>query len=292
MAHTMTDSLENDVASILGAELTALGYPPANAIPWRERYCQRFNLKKRMVEARPRAIHAAQGIVVPAGLQAGYDMVVTKLQNGTDVRPYLSTRLARINFRDEMLNDWGILHFHLGTVVQGNGFVDRTGDLLFARIEPDHAYLLGVGNHAHFSNQVLVQALVDNWPDAMARFEQPNILDVWSGATDAEIKELRTIGGTIPVRAASGKFYMGLGGGGMTLGRWPIGAAMGANRVMKMIRSVRSHTKSQLEKIATDLEAAGHAVPDNLNFSLRKDGNSLVLSETSTNADITTLKAI
>ena len=214
MPHTMTDSLESDYASILGSELTALGYPPANGTPWRELFLRRFNLKKRMVSATPRTLHTAAGIVVPPALQAGYTSVTEKLRDGVDVRPHLSRRLADINFKDELLNDWGILHFHLGTVLEGDGFMARTGPLLFARIDPQDAYLLGVGTHAHFSSQALVQTLVDTWPGAMARHEQPDILDVRFPATDAEIRELRKIGVTAPVRASNGTFYLGLGGGG------------------------------------------------------------------------------
>jgi hypothetical protein len=292
MPHTMADSLETDYASILGGALTALGYPPANGTPWRELLLRRFNLKKRMVSATPRTLHTAAGIVVPPELQAGYNLVTEKLQNGADVRPHLSRKLAEINFKDELLNDWGILHFHLGTVLEGDGFMTRTGPLLFARIDPQNAYLLGVGTHAHFSSQVLVQTLVDIWPDAMAQYEQPDILDVRFPVTDAEIKKLRKIGVTAPVRASSGKYYLGLGGGGMTFGRWPVEGAMHTNRMTKRIRHLRRYARDHLEGIATALEVAGHAVPEILNFSLRKVGDALVMSETSTNVDIESMHDI
>jgi hypothetical protein len=292
MPHTMTDTLETDYASILGAELTALGYPPANGNSWRELFLRRFNLKKRLVSATPRTLHTAPGIVVPPELQAGYNSVIEKLQTGFDVRPHLSRKLAEINFKDRLLNDWGILHFHLGTVLNGDGFMARTGDLLFARIDSQDAYLLGVGTHAHFSDQLLVQTLVDNWPDDMARYEQPNILDVQFQATDEEIKILRRIGATAPVRASNGKFYLGLGGGGMTFGGWPVEGAMRANQMAKVIRSLRWHTRDHLEAIATALGTAGHAVPKTLNFSLRKVGDVLVMSETSTNKDIRSVRSL
>ena len=166
----------------------------------------------------------------------------------------------------------------------------RTGPLLFARIDPQDAYLLGVGTHAHFSSQVLVQTLVDTWPHAMARYEQPDILDVQFPATDTEIKRLRTIGVTAPVRASNGKFYLGLGGGGMTFRRWPVEGAMQANRMTKQIRHLRDYARDHLDSIATALRVAGHAVPEVLNFSLRKTGDALVMRETSTNVDIRSMR--
>ena len=292
MPHTMTDSLESDYTSILVDELTALGYAPANGTPWRELFLRRFNLKKRMIPVRPRALHTAAGVVVPPALQAGYDLVTQKLRDGVDVRPHLSRKLAEITFKDDLLNDWGILHFHLGTVLEADGFMGRTGPLLFARIDREDAYLLGVGTHAQFSSQVLVQRMVDTWPGAMARYEQPGILDLQFPTTDAEIKKLRKIGVTAPVRASNGRFYLGLGGGGMTLGRWPAGGAMRANRMTKAIRHLRWHARDNLEGIAAALEAAGHAVPENLNFSLRKTGDLLVMRETSTNVDIKSVREI
>ncbi len=283
----MTDTLEADLATILNAELTGLGYPSAPGTPWRELYYQRFNLKKRLVEARPRTVHVVPGIVVPPELQAGYEMVRAKLQNGEDVRPHLSRKLKEVDFRDAMLNDWGIIHFHLGTVLQGDGFMVRSGPLLFAKIEPNDAYLLGVGTHADFTTQALVQTLVDHFPAAMARYAHPNIIDVELAATDDEIKKLRRIGATTPVRAADGTFYMGLGGGGMSLTGWPTAAVIEANKLQKALNFLPRELNRKLETIATNLENQGKVVPDNLNFSFRRDGADLVLTETNTDVIVT-----
>ena len=75
----------------------------------------------------------------------------------------------------------------------------RTGPLLFAKIDSNDAYLLGVGTHANFTTQALVQLLVDNFPAAMARYELPGILNVWGTLTDDEIANAE-IGMTVRVR--------------------------------------------------------------------------------------------
>jgi hypothetical protein len=286
MPHTMTDTFDADWTTILANELTLLGYPPAAGESSRTLSLRYYNLKMRLVDQRPRQLLDAHGIVVPADVQAGYDLLRTKLTNGDDLRPHLSTRLSDIDFRDGLLSDWGILHFHLGTVLQATGFIDRTGPLLFARIEPDRAYILGVGTHHDFSRQRLVDTLAANWPDMMAQFELPNVLGMQFAATDAEIAAMRRVGITPIVQATNGRFYQGIGGG-LTMSRWPTYAMSETNKKVKMIRYIRNIARSNLEVIAARLTDRGHTVPHNMHFTLHRGvGNQIILTENNTGVDV------
>ena len=63
-----------------------------------------------------------------------------------------------------------------------------------------------------------------------------------------------------------------------------------ANRMTRQIRHLRGYARDHLDGIATALHAAGHAVPEILNFSLRKTGNALMMSEASTKVDIESVR--
>jgi hypothetical protein len=53
--------------------------------------------------------------MVPARLAAGEQAFLTAVVAGDNLRPYQNTRLAKADFDDGLLNDFGIQHFHLGT---------------------------------------------------------------------------------------------------------------------------------------------------------------------------------
>lgn len=57
------------------------------------------------------------------------------------MKPYLSTRINDPDYADLMFYDWGVFHFHLGTKPhpKHNGFIKRTGELLFAITEQSTA---------------------------------------------------------------------------------------------------------------------------------------------------------
>lgn len=51
----------------------------------------------------------------PSELQFGLDLVMTNIEQGVDLGPYLSKKIADLDYDDDLLNDWGVHHLHLGT---------------------------------------------------------------------------------------------------------------------------------------------------------------------------------
>ena len=174
-----------------------------------------FNLFRRLIEPRPRAVHVAPTLICPAELEAGFVNVKKKISEGTDLRPHLSTALAKLDYNDSLLNDWGLHHLHLGTRPLKNGFVQRTGPLLFARFEPDNAYLLAVAAHGAWTNADFIDCLHAYWPEVVRRWRRPNLS---SRITEAQRKALRAKHANATVAARDGTVYLPPGGGMMTSG--------------------------------------------------------------------------
>lgn len=89
-----------------------------------------------------------------------------KVRNGEDLTPHLSlephTRgytpasaqkgpdVDRWADKDFLLNVMGYHHFHLGPLIQPNGFAGRTDELIFARVSRDHFTVVAVFDHSVF----------------------------------------------------------------------------------------------------------------------------------------------
>jgi hypothetical protein len=102
--------------------------------------------------------------------------IATKIREGQELRPHLSARvreaydhpgrsLAKRADLDLLLAEWQIHHLHLGTRTIRHGFVERTGDLLFVRFQPHHAYLIDILPHDRWTDDTLIRTIVRNWPD-------------------------------------------------------------------------------------------------------------------------------
>lgn len=48
-----------------------------------------------------------------------------------------------------------------------NGFVNRTGPVLFARFDEQNAYLINVWSHGNWTNQDMIRIIHNNWPESI-----------------------------------------------------------------------------------------------------------------------------
>ena len=72
-------------------------------------------------------------------------------------------------FLDMLLNDWGIHHLHISSVVEADGFVKRDDHLLLVSFKPDAAYLIDVMVHRDMTDHKwvrhhLLEVLASEWP--------------------------------------------------------------------------------------------------------------------------------
>lgn len=227
----MDPSLESAIQSqvlqrIPLGELSTEDVQYLSALPLIELFSVYFNWRNRFVSARPRTVHLSKEIIAKDRPEA--TKLAQKIEVGCDLNPHLSTRVeevidlrrgkpGRLGLRpdlDLLLNDWGIYHLHLSDVDRGDGFVVRTGDLLFAAFRRNDAYLLDILGHGGWTNESLVNIAVSNWPDSGLFQHVPN-MTLQFPVTEGLRKNLRDSGIFTPVQLPSGvAFGPGLSRGG------------------------------------------------------------------------------
>ncbi len=93
-------------------------------------------------------------------------VILDKVRSGENLIPYLSTQphskgyspetskmgpgVDRWADKDFLLNVMGFHHFHLGAKVEAAGHVERTDDVLFARVSCEKFTAIGIFNHSVF----------------------------------------------------------------------------------------------------------------------------------------------
>jgi hypothetical protein len=138
----------SDWVAILRGELAFAEYPVPGTVNGQEVCFRYFNYRKRSIDDRPRTVEASKEFAIPGGFEVAFAQLKEKMQSGVDLRPHLSRKLTDPDYVDPMLNDWGVHHFHLGTTLETDGFMTRTGPLLYARVFDDRILCLQILAHA------------------------------------------------------------------------------------------------------------------------------------------------
>jgi hypothetical protein len=157
------------------------------------------------------------GFSCPPEVHQGFSALLEKIMKGSDLSPHLSTKLKRADYNDMLLNDWDIHHLHLGEIIESDGFVNRTGLVLFIRLTATCAYLIVIARHGTWSNRDMIKILHDNWPDSLEDHTIKGVVGIEKNPTSEEIDALRkaNINSVIEI---DGKFYFSIGGGYLASG--------------------------------------------------------------------------
>ncbi len=134
------------------------------------------NWRSRFISARPRRVHRAAEFEAGAFLDA-LELISEKIRTGEELTPHLSRDVRVIQTRkdgehrkgsdlDPMLAEWGVHHLHLGSEIDEEGFVTRSGELLFVGFGPEDAYLIGIYPHGAWVLRDVVERLARNWDGA------------------------------------------------------------------------------------------------------------------------------
>lgn len=210
----------HDGSNILRGYLLSLGYRVPLVLSNEEVRRWYVNLHHRLIRPTPRRVHVAPGLVCPPEHQAGLRLVAAKIEAGEDVRAHLSKKLQQPRANDDLFNDWGITHLHLGTQIQGDGFATRTGPLLFVRFTAHDAYLIAVQQHGAWANIDFLHTLKRVWPDSIDDHRLRGVRGLRSGVvppTAEEIAKLRRAGISV-LHEIDGAVYAPPGGGYSTAG--------------------------------------------------------------------------
>lgn len=167
----MQIDLRADFLDHVVAELQALGVqPPSNDLT--ECALLLFKLERRCPHTRPRNTALAATFKVPAELQRGFDRLVEAIHRGDPLKPYLSRQTFNPAKSDGLLDDWGILHFHLGENMQASGLISGTKDVAFALVNDACVYFIDSMPHGPdhpdtWVQENLVHLIDQNWPELL-----------------------------------------------------------------------------------------------------------------------------
>jgi hypothetical protein len=174
---------------------------------------------RRQVLTKVRAIKRADVFLCPHEHQSGLHALEAAVQAGNEIWPWQSKMIDRVSYEDGLLNDFGVLHFHLGATFESSGYVARTGPLLFAIVRDDAIYEIGVFNHGDWYELDILTTIDRNWPNLLDPVTiKGAIRTAHTPKNREEIKALRSANVCPIITLASGRIIFPIGGGNATDG--------------------------------------------------------------------------
>ncbi|WMJ88903.1 hypothetical protein [Anaerocolumna sp. MB42-C2] len=203
-----------DWKKYLEKEMVILGklYNQSATIEWNT--TNYLNLKRIVISNNKRTIHESKELCVPSKHANDYEEIKKMIRNGNDLYPYLSRKLEKDeNFKELMLNDWGITHLHFKR--KGTEYV------LFTMFTETDAYVIQAMPHGKkyplvWVNSELLEILHNNWPELIDVYKARMIT-----GDHLEPKEkyvLRYNGVNTLITTKDGSTYYPFGGGICTSG--------------------------------------------------------------------------
>lgn len=186
--------------------------------------------KCRIIDKRPRIALEASGLSVPQIYQSAYQEIISDIENGSDLKKYQSRNLKKLDYDDDMLSHWGIQHFHLGQIIEDDGYVKRSGDLLFIHFAETNAHILGFFNHGAWVDLEIIEILHENWPQELAVFRSESNT---THLTESDYKALRKKNANANVTVQDGTEYLNPGMG-VTANGAPFCAVLNSDKMIFM----------------------------------------------------------
>lgn len=229
---------KSDWYEMLQQELIAAGYDlKKEGVTFANTAHAYYNAKQRIPETCKRKVEVSDAFSCPEELEQDWQSLKAKIENGDDLKPYLSKLVTKAAKQDHMLSDWGIYHFHLGTIMGNGGFINRTGPLLFARLTSDTFYAVDVYNHGAWVDTTVLEIIHRNWPSSIAVYRNDGLS--YSNPNDEQRASFREQHINAFYTANDGTVYVPVGGGVMTSGN----SAMNTVAVIKMHNLLKNLTE-------------------------------------------------
>ncbi|MEE1947244.1 hypothetical protein VRU48_19110 [Pedobacter sp. KR3-3] len=208
-------NLFTDWIGIVKAELENRGYSFTENDSYEVISIRYYNYLKRVIPVKPRQIIKSDIFNCPVALAPGLAALESKIQTGQDTFPHLSRKLKKLDERDDLLYDWGIYHLHLGTALENDGYMRRSGPVLFCLYDETHFYFLDVMPHGSWTKQELLRSIHRNWPHLIDdfRIKSNGLIRPEYNVTDDELGGLRGVNVNTIIEVEPGLIYASPGGG-------------------------------------------------------------------------------
>ena len=235
-----------------------------------------FEMCMRRIQPGPRRVHFSDETHVSLGELSCQEKDDTfrlrqLLVDGDNVNGFLTRTIRRAAGFDGLLWHYGMHHFHLGRETDKDGFVERSGYLLFAIVAPLDAYFVDVRRHPArrgigWVSQDLPRIVHSNWPKLIEK----SVLNGVSGVdlTDEQMQELRrkncSYAMNIDGRVIAPLLYGTAGDGSSML------CTMRANRLMNKLRYYAEVLRNEEARnaVVQDMRARGIDVGPTLECEL------------------------
>jgi hypothetical protein len=250
--------------------LKAMGHnsdPNEDVWPLSLRY---FNVKKRYVAPIPRKVLVAKDFICPNELKTGYSLFIQKVKAGIDLKPHMSRGLKKSDKLDPLLFDWDIHHFHLGDQIEQDGYIKRTGPLLFARVTDGEFYVMVIFGHGSWANFDLIKIIHLNWPESISLFTIPGVNKVKRTVPDSDRLRFRNTGLNNIFQMADGTAYFPPGGGYTSTGG-SLEVSIAANSMLRKVKSLEDCLKQNTQVWIDEAATNGTTINYPMKFKLTFD---------------------
>ena len=201
-------TFHSDLSRLIRGQFDKHGISYDCTMPLQRLTARYFEMSMRRIQPDPRRVHFSDETHVSLGelSQRGKDDTAARdawgvvfrlrqlLVDGDNVNGFLTRNIRRAAGFDGLLWHYGMHHFHLGRDTDKDGFVERSGYLLFAIVAPLDVYFVDVRPHPPrrgigWVSQNLLRIVHSNWPKLI----EMSVLHGVSGVdlTDEKMQELR-----------------------------------------------------------------------------------------------------
>ena len=229
-------------------------------------YCK---MQRYAIEDRPRKIYKAATFQCPSHHQIGLLGLEKAIQTGSSLKPYRSKQIDNTGYDDGLFDHWKTHHFHLGTKLGEDGFVERTNELLFSLIGDDSAYFIKIAPHnsSPWAKKDLITTIHANWPDVLNHYLVKGIDRLEHDISDGDRKSLRDAHVMTFLEMEDGTVYIEPGIG-RTLGGLHVQDLQKADELKRIASWVERTISENWEQISDNARRQGYHLKPNASLSL------------------------
>jgi hypothetical protein len=232
-----------------------------------------MNLEMKLIKPLQRAVYKSEELKarrIPVETRRALNYIENKIRAGVDINHHKNKGSLDPKFKDLLLNDWGIHHFHLSdTKAQKNQrFYDRTKLVLLAVFNETQAFLIDIRAHGEngepyvFAKKELLETLDKNWPGILVEHDAEDVMHLLHNPSDEEIERGRECGVTFGMTEINGKVIINPGLG-ITTGKHNIHVVSTANSIMRFVQE-------SLMQIDNDEEGMKKALSEKAGFEIKE----------------------
>lgn len=240
-----------------------------------------LSVHRRTVTLDRREIKKSKNLYCPPEFKNTLFNIEKIIRQGENLAPYLGKNIKDLYYDDALLNDWGIHHLHLGDEFRKDGFIKRTGQLLFCRFDKNCAYFIKIDKHGTWTSPEMVEIIHENWPETISMFKLSGIMPPSENtSSEDQIKIYRKHNLGHIFQARDGTIYFGIGGGPATSGDNRIDVLF-CSRIRKYFRNIENQICDKIHDVLNHDDNTNVIFPDNLTLNLHiMDGDFLVRDTT------------